>query len=55
MKLKSIFVDNDTSEGLYSVSYTGRGEDEFTYLMGLWTNPMFVTGYLIKNKNYLIS
>jgi hypothetical protein len=49
MDLSPIFVDKISGEGLYSIKY-GR-IPEYTRLLKLWTNTLYVTEYCEKNRS----
>jgi uncharacterized protein YxeA len=53
MKLKSIFVDDKTGEGLYAILYETEVKDEFERLLDLWNNTKYVKDYFVQNRKYL--
>jgi len=53
MELKSIFVDEDSGEGLYSMQYDGENLDEFERLLDLWNDTQYLSTYLLNNSKFL--
>lgn len=53
MEIVSIFVDEESGEGLYAMRFDEEDDDEWTKLMNRWLNPQYVTGYLLKQASYL--
>lgn len=49
----SIFVNEETKEGLYAIKYDGEEENEFDRLLSSWLNYESVIAYLETNKDYL--
>ncbi len=52
MKLKPIFVDEQSGEGLYAVHYSEEELNEFERLFELWNDTEYVTNYCILNQSY---
>lgn len=53
MELMSIFVNEETKEGLYAIRYENEEENEYYRLLGLWLDFENVRTYLKRNKEYL--
>lgn len=53
MELKPIFVDGETSEGLYAIQYPENDEHEFERLFDLWNDAEYVHNYCLDNQEYL--
>lgn len=55
MKLKPIFVEEESREGLYAIQYENQEMDEFDRLFSLWDDPEFIHQYCLKNLQYIDS
>src|SRR5688500_10427689 len=53
MELMSIFVNEETKEGLYAIRYENEEENEFRRLLKVWMDFESVVTYLKKNAEYL--
>lgn len=55
MNLIPIFVDSETSEGLYAIQYLDGDLDEFERLFDLWNDIEFITQYFATNQKHIVS
>lgn len=55
MKLKPIFVEDESLEGLYAIQYENQEMDEFERLFSLWDDPEFIHQYCLENLQYIDS
>jgi hypothetical protein len=53
MELMSIFVNEETKEGLYAIRYDNEEDNEYHRLLRLWSDFENVRIYLQKNEEYL--
>ena len=49
----SIFVNEETKEGLYAIRYENEEENEYHRLLDLWSDNETVRAYLKRNEEYL--
>ena len=55
MKLRRIFVNGETGEGLYAMQYPGQEVDEFERLFDLWNDVEYVQQFCMANQSFIAS